>query len=198
MADHFLDSGPLFCLGGSRLLADLFDDHFLDKSRVVAAVVGEVVRNATLVLPPVGRHEKRYLHQSAKVVRGRYKVLLASATPSPSPVPELLASVKADLTASAQSKLKAGRTLHATANDGEAESVYWAATHFTEVITNDGDAHLLARKHKVASSTFVGVARHMVITQKLVGRHAIFKELMTLSSRSIFPGEHITSELDLV
>jgi len=180
------------------VLADLFDSHFLEKSKVVAAVVGEVVRNATLVLPPVGPHEKRYLHQSAKVVRGRYKVLLASAAPTPSPIPELLASVKADLAASAQRKLKAGQTLHPNANDGEAESVYWAATNSIEVVTNDGDAHLLARKHKVASSTFVEVARYMVIAQKLVGRHAIFKELMTLSSRSIFPGEHITSELDLV
>ncbi|MET4580995.1 hypothetical protein ABIE21_000485 [Conyzicola nivalis] len=180
------------------MLADLFDSHFLNKSKVVAAVAGEVVRNATLVLPPIGPHQKRHLHKSAKVVRGRYKELLASATPSPSPVPTLLASVKAELTVSGKLKLKAGQTLHANANDGEAESIYWAATGSIDVITNDGDAHLLAEKHHVSSSTFVEVARHMVMSQKLVGRHAIFRELMTLSNRSIFPGEHITSELDLV
>ena len=39
IGDHYLDSGPLFCLGGSQVLADLFDAHFLPRSKVVGAVV---------------------------------------------------------------------------------------------------------------------------------------------------------------
>jgi hypothetical protein len=198
IAAHYLDSGPLFCLGGSKVLADLFDEHFLRESEVVAAVVGEVNRNAMLVLPAVGPHKKRYLHQSAKVVRGRYKLLLESAVPVPAPVPDLLASMKADLIASAQAKYPIGKMLHPDEHDGEAECVFWAAANSREVVTNDGDAHELARKHHVASSTFVEVARQMVVAQKLVGRNVVFQELMTLSNRSIFPSEHITSELDLV
>lgn len=195
---HYLDAGPLFCLGGSHVLAELFDAHHLANSKVAAAVVGEVVRNATLILPPVGPHPKRNLRQSAKNARGRYKVLLASATPAPVPEPPLLSAIKADLTSSAKAKLKIGESLHPNANDGEAESIYSAVTESAAVVTNDADAHSVAGKHKVVSSTFVDVARHMVRSQKVVGRRTIFNELMTLSNRSIFPGEHITSELDLV
>lgn len=195
---HYLDSGPLLCLGGSQVLADLFDAHLLPKSKVVAAVVAEVTYNAALVLPPVGPHPKRRVQQAARVVRGRYKQLLSAATSVPNPEPGLLSSMKTDLRNRAQAKLKLGGVLHPLKNDGEAESVYWAASEAVEVISNDADAHLLARKHKVPSSTFVEVARHLVRTQKAVKRSEIYKELATLSSRGIFPGEHITSELDLV
>ncbi|WP_419707713.1 hypothetical protein [Promicromonospora sp. NFX87] len=198
IGDHYLDSGPLFCLGGSGVLADLFDADLLLNSRVAAAVVGEVHRNAALVLPPVGPHPKRRIHHAARVVRSRYKPLLESAPPVPAPAPQLLASIKADLTARAVAKLRPGQHLHPSANDGEAESVYWAATQSVEVVTNDSDAHQLARKHQVTSSTFVEVVRHLVKAQKVVSRRTIFGELMTLSRRDIFPGEHITSELDLV
>ena len=194
---HYLDAGPLFCLGGSKVLAELFDAHHLSNSKVAAAVVGEVVRNATLILPPVGPHPKRNLRQAAKNARGRYKVLLASATPTPAPEPPLLSAIKADLTTSAKTKLKAGETLHPNANDGEAESVYSAVIESVAVVTNDADAHTVAGKHQVVASTFVEVARHMARVQKGVSRRTIFNELMTLSNRSIFPGEHITSELDL-
>lgn len=195
---HYLDSGPLFCLGGSSVLADLFDAHLLAKSRVAAAVVREVDRNATLILPPVGPHPKRKVKQSARIVRGRYKALLAAAAPTPAPVPQLLASIKTDLTISAAKKLNAGQASHPNAHDGESESLYWAATQSVELVTNDGDAYRIARKYRVPSSTLVEVARHLVKAQKVVGRRAVFNELMTLSKHQIFPGEHITNELDLV
>lgn len=198
IGSHFLDSGPLFCLGASQVLADLFDAHLLPKSKVVAAVVAEVTHNATLLLPPVGPHPKRRVQQAARAVRGRYKVLLSAARSVPSPEPGLLISMKTDLRSRAQVRLRRGEVLHPLKNDGEAESVYWAASESVEVISNDADAHLLARKHKVPSSTFVEVARHLVKAQKAVKRSEIYKELATLSSRGIFPGEHITGELDLV
>jgi hypothetical protein len=187
----------MLCLGGSRILADLFDDLLLKDSRVAAAVVSEIVRNATLVLPSVGPHPKRYLHQSAKIARGRYKELLGTAESTPAPPPELLAQLKSELTRRSSAKLASGQNLHPSANDGEAESVYWAVTESAEVLTNDGDAHEVAASRRVPTSTFVEVARHFVTHQKVVGRRAIFTELMTLSSRNIYPGEHITSELDL-
>lgn len=198
IGEHFLDSGPLFCLGGSPVLAELFDAHMLRDSRVVAAVVGEVNRNSTLVVPPVGPHPKRRLKQAANAARGRYKLLLASASNVPSPTPVLLTSIKADLAESAKRKLGPGRSLHPAQNDGEAESIYWAATNAMEIVTNDGDAHRIAGERNVVSSSFVEVARHLVRLQKAVKRSEIYKELSTLSHHEIYPGEHITSELDLV
>lgn len=198
IGDHYLDSGPLFCLGGSHLLADLFDEHFLPRSRVVAAVVGELNHNADLLIPAVGPHPKRAVKQAARNARGRYKVLLASAKAVSTPEPPQLTSIKADLRARAQKQLRPGRTLHQLKNDGEAECVYWAVCETVEIVSNDGDAHFLAAMHGVTSSTFVEVARHLVKAQKTVRRRDIYKELATLSSRGVFPGEHITGELDLV
>lgn len=198
LGGHYLDAGPVFCLGGSQILAELFDAHHLANSKVAPAVVGEVVRNALLILPPAGPHPKRNLRQAAKNARGRYKVLLASATPVPETEPPLLSAIKAELTSSSKMKLKAGESRHPNANDGEAESIYSAVTESAALVTNDADAHTVARKCKVVSITFVDVARNMVRAQRVIGRRTIFNELMTLSNRSIFPGEHITSELDLV
>ena len=194
---HYLDAGPLLCLGGSPVLADLFDAHHLANSRVVEAVVGEIVRNAMLILPPVGPHPKRHVRQAAKNARGRYRALLAAATPTPSPEPNLLTSIKADLHRRGAAKLKAGETMHPAAHEGEAESIYAAVTESTAIVTNDGDAHSVARSQGVLSVSFVGVARSLGRSQRDVSRRVIFKELMTLSRRDIFPGEHITSELDL-
>lgn len=198
IGDHYLDAGPLFCLGGSQVLAELFDEHFLSRSLVAAAVVGEVNHNADLLIPPVGPHPKRGVKQAARNARGRYKALLASAKVVPSPEPPQLSTIRADLRTRAQAHLKPGQSLHQAKNDGEAESVYWAALESAEVVSNDGDAHALAAKHGVTSSTFVEVARHLVKAQKAVRRRDIYRELATLSSRDIFPGEHITGELDLV
>lgn len=194
---HYLDSGPLFCLGGSPVLAELFDAHHLTNSKVVEAVVGEVVRNAILILPPVGPHPKRHLRQAAKNARGRYKALLADAMPTPSPAPDLLASIKADLRLRGAAKLRQGESMHPAAHEGEAESIFAAATESAAIVTNDTDAHAVARTNKVRSVTFVGVARSLVRLQRDVSRRVIFNELMALGRRDIFPGEHITSELDL-
>lgn len=198
IGEHYLDAGPLLCLGGSPVLAELFDQHFLSRSKVVAAVVGEVNHNADLPLPAVGPHRKRKVKQAARNARGRYKALLASATSPPDPEPTRLTDIKADLRTRALKRLAPGETLHPLKNDGEAECVYWAAQEGVEVISNDGDAHALAVKHRVVSITFVEVARHLVKAQKVVRRRDIYKELATLSGWDIFPGEHIYSELDLV
>lgn len=194
---HYLDSGPLLCLGGSPVLAELFDAHHLANSRVVEAVVDEIVRNAMLILPPVGPHPKRHVRQAAKNARGRYKALLAAATPTPSPEPNLLTAIKADLHRRAAAKLKAGETTHPSAHEGEAESIYASVTESAAIVTNDGDAHSVAWANSVPSVSFVGIARSLGRSQRDVSRRVIFKELMTLSRRGVFPGEHITSELDL-
>ena len=198
IGDHYLDTGPLFCLGGSQILAELFDETFLSKSRVAAAVVDEVNRNADLSIPPVGPHPKRGVKQAARNARGRYKALLAIAKVVPTPEPSQLSKVRQDLRARAQKQLGPGQTLHPAKNDGEAETVYWASLENCEVVSNDGDAHALATKHGITSSTFVEVARHLVKVQKAVKRKSIYSELVALSSRGIFPGEHLYSELDLV
>lgn len=198
IGDHYLDSGPLFCLGGSQVLADLFDAHFLPRSKVVGAVVAEVAHNANLVLPPVGPHRKRGVKQAARVVQGRYKQLIAAAEVVPTPEPVLLGAMKTELQTRALATLPPGTSLHPLKNDGEAESVFWAKSTTAEVIANDADAHSLAAKHGVTSSSFVEVARHLVKVQKTVKHKAIYRELAALSSRDIFPGEHLYSELDLV
>ena len=198
IGDHYLDSGPLFCLGGSQVLADLFDAHFLPRSKVVAAVVAEIAYNATLILPPVGPHRKRGVKQAARVVQGRYKQLIAAAQAVPTAEPALLGAMKTELETRARATLQPGASLHPRKNDGEAESIFWAKVGSAEVIANDADAHFLAARHGVTSSTFVEVARHLVKIQKAVKHKAVYRELAALSSRDIFPGEHLYSELDLV
>lgn len=198
IGDHYLDTGPLLCLGGSPLLAELFDDHLLQGSRVVAAVVGEVNQRADRSLPPGHRPNEQKVKQAARNARGRYKPLLGGAKAVPDPEPVQLSTIKADLRDRAEKQLLAGQTLHPLKNAGEAESVYWAATEGVEIVANDGDAHALAAQHGVISSTFVEVARHLVKAQKTVKHREIYKELATLSGRDIFPGEHLYSELDLV
>lgn len=198
IGDHYLDSGPLFCLGGSKILADLFDAHFLPRSRVVGAVVGEVNYNANLLLPAVGHHPKRRVKQAARNARGRYKVLLSHAKAAPSPEPPALSTIKAELHTRSLAMLKPGQSPQPLKNAGEAECLYWAGVESAEIISNDSDAHVLAATRTIISSSFVEVARHLVTAQKLVKPRAIFNELAMLASRDIFPGEHITSELDLI
>lgn len=198
IGSHYLDSGPLFCLGGSEVLADLFDVHVLPRSHVVGAVVAEVAHNANLVLPPVGPHRKRGVKQAARVVQGRYRQLISAAEVVPTPAPALLADMKTELQARAHATLQPGTSLHPLKNDGEVESVFRAKNAMAEVIANDADAHFLAARHGVISSTFVEVARHLVKAQKAVKRNAIYRELAALTNRDIFPGEHLYSELDLI
>jgi hypothetical protein len=180
------------------VLAELFDEYLLAGSRVVAAVAGEVDYNADLIIPAVGYHPKRTVKQAARRARGRYKSLLADAKATPAPEPAELTAIKDELHQRAVQKSGRYQKNHPRSNAGEAESVYWAILESREIVSNDSDAHVLAAKHKLASSSFVEVSRHLVKAQKAVRPREIFKELATLASRGIFPGENITSELDLV
>ncbi|MDN6411055.1 MAG: hypothetical protein L0K07_06690 [Yaniella sp.] len=194
---HYLDAGPLFCLGSSEVLADLFDVHWLGESNVVAAVVSEIGRNADLVLPAVGPNDKRDLKKSARVVRGRYKTLLASAKQVPTPEPEALSVMNDELCERDQDETGVSGNAHPRKNDGEVESVYWAIADSAQLVSNDKHAHYLACKYGVISLNFVEVTRRLIGGQKLVSRRAAYKEIVGLARRKIYPGEHVAGVLDL-
>ena len=60
--------------------------------------------------------------------------------------------MKSDLATMSHAKMKPGQSIHPNAHYGEAESVYWAATKSTEVVTSDDDTHFIAKKQRLRAA----------------------------------------------
>ncbi|RII94877.1 hypothetical protein [Clavibacter californiensis] len=193
-----MDTGPLFCLGASTLIAELYDSHYRDDAVVVAAVKHEVQRNAERRVPPGDPARKGFVTQAAKASQRRYALLLARAVPRPEPTPQALTDIEAHLLQLALNKSRNGR-VHPDANRGEAESLYEAEFHGTTLIANEDDAVRVAKARRNAPvENFVDVVRRLRHERHTVSPQQLVNELTRLTRQGIDIGDTVTGVTDLV
>ena len=106
---HLLDAGPVLCLGGSPVIADLYDTHFASDGAVVEVVADEVRGWSSVYLAPGDPHRIGGVKRAGGGAVSRYgKTLLSAAIPTPAPEPADIALIRQDLvcrTGSSQDKL---------------------------------------------------------------------------------------------
>lgn len=202
LASHFLDTGPLLCLGlstkatGGLVIADYYDAEFLCDARVVEAVAAELARQASEQLRPGDSKMKGHRKKAAGAAKYRYKSLLESAVARPSPAPADLEQIEKALTELA--KLKSpGNTSGPEKHKGEAESIHWAAGEKASLVACDNDARRVAKYKNVPSATFVEVVRRVGRRRKDVTTSALYDSLQAIAVAGIDIGERLTSPLDL-
>lgn len=196
LGTHFLDTGPFFCLGGSRTLADLYDEAYVADARVAEAVAVEVNRRATAQTRPGDPHRRGATDAAARSAARRYHALLESAIPRPDPTPSELSTIEADLLARAQQKWP-DRTHHPLAHRGESESIHGAESVNINFVSCDDDARRVAHSRGVRAETFVDVARRLARAQNDVKPKRILGELHKLARSGIDIGDVVQSVLDL-
>lgn len=197
---HFVDAGPLLCLGGSQKLAAVFDESFLPNSLVVEAVANEIDDHARRRDPPGDPKRQKHITAAAQVDLTRYKSLLAANRPRPTPTPDHLASVEARLRELAVEKAeRRGKTreIGPTENRGEAESIHASLQESATLITCDNDAHRVAREEGVSTETFVDVAKRIAALPDSLRPKQVLQELQQLTKQGFDVGDVVTSVLDL-
>lgn len=193
---HFLDSGPLLCLGGSSVLADLYDDVCGSEARVVEAVAKEIERRASARTLPGDPKRRGGADDAFRGAARRYRTLLDAAEPRPDPVPEALLQLESEFRALAESK-DPGKVQHPTAHRGESESIHAAMRSQGSLVSCDDDAGRVAQSRGVYAETVVDLARRFVREQKVVKPRRIFSELQTLVRNGVDIGDVVQSALDL-
>ena len=194
---HLLDTGPVLCLGGSSVMADLYDSHFGADGRVVAVVADEVRGWAGVHVAPGDPHRIGGVRRAGGAAVKRYgHGLLAAAIPSPSPEPPEIAIVRQALEDHANGK-RPGRTPRAGKHAGETYSIYEAERQSIRFVSNDGGARHVAGARGVAHESFADIARRLSKCQQDLKPKRIVKELQRLSKDGVDIGDVVNSELDL-
>jgi hypothetical protein len=197
LGQHLLDSGPLLCLGGSPLIADLYDAHFGASGGVVAVVAEEVRRLAKERVAPGDPRRIGPRQKAGTAAVGRYqRTLFASVIEPPSPEPEEIADILQALEDHATRK-RPGRQPRAGEHAGETYSIYEAETRVLRFVANDDGARHVAGIRKVKHESFVGVAHRLAKCQQDVKPKQLVKELQRLSRAGIDTGDVVHSVLDL-
>lgn len=194
---HFLDTGPLLCLGGSDVIADLYDETLLVDARAAEAVAKEVRRRGAEKTPNGDPQRRGQVNRAARAAVGRYFPLLESAIPVPNRSAPQFVSIKAKLMYLATQK-NGDKQIHPNANDGEAESIHVAKISSANFVTGDNDARFVAKQNGVYCETFVDLASRLSRAQRQVKTKRIFGELQRLAKAGIDIGDRVSSHLDLI
>ena len=194
---HLLDSGPLLCLGGSPMIADLYDEHLGAGGGVVAVVAEEVRRIAGERVAPGDprRTAPRQRAGSAAVHRYRH-TLFSTVIATPSPEPAEIAEILQALEDHANRK-RPGRTPRAGEHSGETYSIYEAGARSLRFVANDDGARHVAGLRAIAHESFVDLTARLTRCQQDVKPKRLLKELQRLAQAGIDTGDVVHSVLDL-
>ena len=197
VGQHLLDSGPLLCLGGSPVIADLYDEHFGADGGVVAVVVDEVRRIAGERVAPSDPRRLGPRQRAGSAAVSRYKrTLFSTAIASPSTEPAEIADILRALEDHANRK-RPGRASRAGEHAGETYSIYEAEARSIRFVANDDGARHVAGIRAVAHESFVDIARRLTKCQQEVKPKQLVKELQRLVHGGIDTGDVVHSVLDL-
>lgn len=197
LGQHLLDSGPLLCLGGSPVIADLYDEHFGAGGGVVAVVVDEVRRIAGERVTPGDPRRVAPRQRAGSAAVSRYqRSLFSTAIATPSPEPAEVADILQALEDHANRK-RPGRTPRAGEHAGETYSIYEAEARSFRFVANDDGARHVAGILAVAHESFVDVTRRLTKCQQDVKPKQLVKELQRLAQGGIDTGDVVQSVLDL-
>lgn len=192
---HLLDTGPMLCLGGSTVLADLYEKSHLIDGAIVAAVRDELRRHAADERP-----HKRVQRRSASFANKRFYPLLRDAVAPPTPTPTLMNALATEMHDREKAKEEQhDRVYHHNAlkHLGEVESIYAASQAGSTFVTSDIPAGAAARSRGVAVDTFVDLAVHLLRAQRLVKAKKVASELQGLQRSGLDIGGTVNGQLDL-
>lgn len=190
---HLLDTGPVLCLGGSEVMAELYDAHFADEGTVVAVVADEVRGWSSAYVAP---GDPRRIGGVKRAVARYGNTLLSAGLPTPVPEPADIPVIRQDLEDHAYRK-RPGRTPSANEHAGETYSIHEAMVRSLRFVSNDDGARHVAGLRSVAHESFVDVARRLVSCQKEVNARQILRELQRLVRENLDIGDVVNSVLDL-
>lgn len=197
LGQHLLDSGPLLCLGGSPLIADLYDEHFGAGGAVVAVVADEVERIAKERVAPGDPRRIAARQRAGAAATSRYqRTMLRSTIAIPSPEPGEIADILQALEDRAMRK-RPGRTRRDGEHAGEAYSIYEAETSGRRFVANDDGARHVAGLRVVSHESFVGIAHRLTKCQRGVKPKQLVRELQRLAQSGIDTGDVVQSILDI-
>lgn len=197
LGQHLLDSGPLLCLGGSPLIADLYDEHFGADGAVVEVVAEEVVRiSKQRVAPGDPRRIAPRQRAGAAAVSRYQRSMFGSAISSPSPEPREIAEILQALERHAARK-RPGKAPRDGEHVGETYSIYEAESSGRRFVANDDGARHVAGLRNVGHESFVGITHRLTKCQRDVKPKQLLRELQRLAQSGIDTGDVVQSILDL-
>lgn len=195
LGEHVIDTGPLLCFGESVPLADLYDLLLLKDAAVVVAVRDELSRLSENSDP-----RRKAERRASSSVRKRFGALLNAAVVPPTPEPDSMRELEAEMQARDREKEeRKGREYHATPGKhrGEVESIHVATTQGRTFVSSDMPAGLAARGRGVAVDTFVDLAVRLMRGQHEVKTRTIARELQRLVRVGLDIGGTVNGQLDL-
>lgn len=194
---HLLDTGPVLCLGGSEVMAELYDVHLAGQGAVVAVVADEVRGWSSAHVAPGDPHRIGGVKRAGAGAVARYgKTLLSTAIPTPVPEPATISAIRQDLEDHAARK-RPGRTVRANEHAGETYSIHEAAVRSLRFVSNDDGARHVAAARFVAHESFADIARRLVSCQQDVKPKQVLRELQRLVREGVDVGDVVNSVLDL-
>jgi hypothetical protein len=197
IGSHLLDAGPMLCLGGSSVMADLYDAHFAADGAIVAVVEDEVRGWASAYVAPGDPRRIGGVKRAGTAAVARYaSTLFTAAIPTPDPEPTAVLALRQDLEEHANRK-RPGRESRPNEHAGEAYSIHEAAQRGVLFVSNDDGARQVAHMRSVAHESFVDVMRRLVKLQQEVNRKQILKEMQRLVLNGVDVGDVVNSVLDL-
>lgn len=194
---HLLDTGPVLCLGGSQVMAELYDAHFASEGSVVAVVADEVRCWSSAYVAPGDPQRIGGVKRAGASAVGRYgNTLLSAVVPRPEPEPAAIAAIRQNLENHANRK-RPGRIPRAKEHAGETYSIYEARSRSIRFVSNDDGARAVAIARAVAHESFTDLARRLTKCQQDVKPKQILKELQRLVRYGVDIGDVVNSVLDL-
>lgn len=194
---HLLDTGPVLCLGGSEVMAELYDVHLAGQGAVVAVVADEIRGWSSAHVAPGDPHRIGGVKRAGAGAVARYgKTLLSTAIPTPVSEPATISAIRQDLEDHAARK-RPGRTVRANEHAGETYSIHEAAVRSLRFVSNDDGARHVAAARSVAHESFADIARRLVSCQQDVKPKRVLRELQRLVREGVDVGDIVNSVLDL-
>lgn len=194
---HVLDAGPVLCLGGSTVIADLYDAHLASDGVVVEMVADEVRGWSSAYVAPGDPRRIGGVKRAGVGAVSRYRnSLLSAVIPTPMPEPAAIAAIRQDLEDHANRK-RPGRTARANEHAGETYSIHAASSRSARFISNDDGARAVASVRVLAHESFTDMARRLTKCQQDVKPKQILRELQGLVRDGIDIGDVVNSVLDL-
>jgi hypothetical protein len=188
--NYVADTGPLLCLGGSKILRDLYKAHCYGKTHWVEAVRAELANQSRGIGPRA---------QAAKTYDGRGASWLPVPISFTTQDDQDITPIRDRLKVLGEAKAKVrGQTTQSSdgAHLGEAQSILHARRHGHTLLSHDDDARGVAGEHAVPAATLVDLGRHFV-SERVATPKQLSNEFLTLRADGIDIGEPISGPLDL-
>ncbi len=186
---YVVDTGPLLCLGASKVLRDLVKPRCHGATDWVAAVKAEL-EHRSRGHGPVASAARSYAGTGASWLPPAIAFTAADESDL-TPIHDHLRRLAAAKSGSPARNMSTDPRAHL----GEAQSILHATRHARTLLAHDTDARTVAGARGIASATLVDLARRFVSEGESPKR--LSSEFQILSQDGFDADEYVRSQLDL-